>query len=61
MLILYLCYVIICELYDNNYVWCVLGYVWDRIREGCTKRNVTIVIRYVHEMLRLDYIPECYG
>ena len=42
-------------------VWCVQGYVWDRIREGCTKRNVTIGVRYVHETLRLGYILECYG
>ena len=42
-------------------VQCVQGYVWDRIRERCTKRNVTIGVRYVHETLRLGYIPECYG
>ena len=42
-------------------IQCVQGYVWDRIREGCTKRNLTIGVRYVHEMLRLGYIPECYG
>ena len=42
-------------------VRCGLGDVWDRIREGCTKQNVTIRVRYVHETLRLGYIPECYG
>ena len=34
-------------------VQCAQGYVWDRIREGCTKRNVTIEVRYFHETLRL--------
>ena len=42
-------------------VGCVQGYVWDRIREGCTKRNVTIGVRYVHETLKLGYILKCYG
>ena len=42
-------------------VQCVQGYVWDRIREGCIKRNVTIEVKYVHEMLRLGYILEWYG
>ena len=42
-------------------VQCVQGYVWDRIREGCTKRNVTIGVKYVHETLRLGYKPEWYG
>ena len=42
-------------------VQCVQGYVWDRIREGCIKRNVTIEVKYVHETLRLGYIPKWYG
>ena len=29
--------------------------------EKDAQRNVTIGVRYVHEMLRLGYIPECYG
>ena len=31
------------------------------IREECTKRNVTIGVRYVHEILRLGYVSKCYG
>ena len=42
-------------------VQCAQGYVWARMREGCTKWNVMIGVRYVHETLRLGYIPECYG
>ena len=42
-------------------VQCALGDVWDRIPEGCTKQNVTIGVRYVHETLSLGYIPEYYG
>ena len=42
-------------------VQCVQWYVWDRIQEGCTKRNVTIGVKYVHEALRLGYIPDWYG
>ena len=44
---------------DNNYGMMCSRICW--IREGCTKRNVTIGVRYVHETLRLGYIPECYG
>ena len=39
----------------------VQWYVWDRIREGCTKRNVTIGVRYVNGTLRLGYVSKCYG
>ena len=39
----------------------VQWYVWDRIWEGCTKQNVTIGVRYIHETLRLGYILKCYG
>ena len=42
-------------------VECVQGYVWDRIQEVCTKRNVTIGVKYVHETLMLGYILEWYG
>ena len=40
-------------------VWCVRRYVWDRIREGCDKRNVMIWLRYVpHKMIWLGYVWE---
>ena len=42
-------------------VWCVQWYVWDIIREGCIKRNITIKVRCVHETLRLGYVSKCYG
>ena len=42
-------------------VWCTQWYVWDRIREGYTKHNLTIGVRYVHETLRLCYVSKCYG
>ena len=42
-------------------VWCVQWYVWDMIWEGCTKRNVMVEVRYVHETLKLGYLSKCYG
>ena len=42
-------------------LWCVQWYVWDRIRERCTKGNVMIGVRYVHETLKLGYVSKCYG
>ena len=54
----------ICYVYVNCIIIitvpCVQGYVWDRIQEGCTKRNVMIGVKYVHKTLRLGYILEWY-
>ena len=38
-------------------VRCVQWYVW----EGCTKLNVMIGVRYVHETLKLGNVSKCYG
>ena len=61
MLILCLCYAVICELHDNNCGTMCLRIClrYDTRRMHKTKCNDES--KYVRETLRLGYILECYG